>query len=81
MEQLMKRVEEWSQLFESKAQRGMCKSTTTRGTVTPVAYTLSPHTPKRQVKNIKIAAKKDLRPIDFAVEKTVFTMPIYGIIE
>lgn len=83
MEDLMKHVEGWSQLYESKVQRGMGKGVAARCVIVLVVHAPSPHTPnpKKQVNNIKIAPTTGPRPRDFAVEKIVFTMPIYKIMD
>ncbi|KAI8573233.1 hypothetical protein RHMOL_Rhmol01G0262700 [Rhododendron molle] len=82
MKDLMTRIEGWCQLIESKAERGIEKSTGSKitsvsanGSVpTPVS------TPKKQINNIKQSPKKGQKPSDFNAEKIVFTIPIYRII-
>ncbi|KAI8549141.1 hypothetical protein RHMOL_Rhmol06G0003600 [Rhododendron molle] len=83
MKDLMTRIEGRCQLIESKAKRGMGKSTSSKITSfsaaalvpTPVSM------PKKQVNNIKESPRKGPKPSDFNVEKTVFTIPIYRIID
>lgn len=82
MEELMTRIEEWCQLLESKAERGMVKCSMAKSIVpvanAPLGHTL---TPKKQVNNIKPISKKGPKPADFVAEKTFFNFPIYNIID
>ncbi|XP_058223146.1 uncharacterized protein LOC131332855 [Rhododendron vialii] len=78
----MTRIEGWCQLIESKAERGIWKSTSSK-TETASAAASAPtlvSTPKKRVNNIKLSPRKGPKPSNFNAEKTVFTSPISWII-
>ncbi|XP_058216863.1 uncharacterized protein LOC131327744 [Rhododendron vialii] len=80
---LMTRIEGWCQLIKSKAKRGIEKPTSSKtASASAAAPALVPIlTPKKQVNNIKQSPRKGPKPGDFNAEKTVFTIPIYRIID
>lgn len=83
MEELMTHIEGWCQLIESKAEQGIEKAAILKAPVISAAITVATHilTPKKQVNNIKQSPKWGPKPSDFIAKKTVFTVPIYQIIE
>ncbi|XP_058223074.1 uncharacterized protein LOC131332790 [Rhododendron vialii] len=70
------------QLIESKAERGMGKPTSSKTTSASVSIPapVSVSIQKKQI-NIMQAQRKGPKPNDFNAEKTVFTIPIYQIID
>ncbi|XP_058223261.1 uncharacterized protein LOC131332975 [Rhododendron vialii] len=83
MKDLMTRIDVWCQLIESKAERGIGKSTSSKiaSASVPTPAFIPVSISKKQVNNIKQSPRKGPKPNDFNAEKTVFTILIYRIIE